>query len=125
MGWYFSQQSRRELIAELTQRSESERYWRETLTYTLRGNVLWSVVQLTPKAPTGETRTFIGCDLLQGSKGEWGYKPMDESMQPYYYSCPKRYLTMVPAQSPEWREKVLAHHQRRYPQRGVIKEANQ
>ncbi|KFK91750.1 hypothetical protein [Serratia sp. Ag2] len=113
MGWYFSRQSRRELIAELTKRSESEQYRRETLTYAIRGNVLWSVIRLTPKDPTGDIHTFIGCDLLQGSKGEWGYKPMSESVHPYYYSCPKRYLTMAPVQCPEWREKVLAHHARR------------
>lgn len=66
----------------------------------------------------------FGARLVQGSGGRWGYKAMDESVHPYYFSCPKRYLTMAPEVCPEWREKVLAHHQRRYPQRGVIKDGN-
>ncbi len=51
-------------------------------------------------------------DLLQSSGGKWGYKAMDESMAPYYYSCPLRYLDMAKELSPGWREKVRAHHAR-------------
>lgn len=124
MGWLFSHRSRRELIAALIQTDDTENYQHVTLAHALRGNVLWSVVQSTPKDPAETAQTIIHCTLMQGSGGSWGYKAMDESVQPCYYSCPKRYLAMAPVISPEWREKVLAHHQRRYPQRRVIKEAN-
>jgi hypothetical protein len=44
----------------------------------------------------------------------WGYKSMDESMGPAYYTCPLSYLDMVPMpDSPyarEWREKVREYH---------------
>lgn len=122
MGWLFSHHSRRELIAALIQTDDTENYQHVTLAYALRGNVLWSVVQSTPKDPAKAPRTAIHCTLMQGSGGSWGYKAMDESVHPYYYSCPKRYLTMAPEICPEWREKVLAHHQRRYLRTGVIEE---
>jgi hypothetical protein len=38
---------------------------------------------------------------------------MDESMSPYYYSCPLSYLAMAKALSPSWRALVLAYHVRR------------
>lgn len=124
MGWYFSRQSRSELIAELTAPQETERASATVIAHALRGNVLWSVVEVTAKtegvhrdlAP-GQSLRYIRCDLLERSDGQWGYKPLDESMHPYYYSCPLSYLDMAPVQSPEWRERVRAHHALR---RGVM-----
>jgi len=116
MGWYFSRQTRDQLIRELIEPQEAENARSEVIAHTLRGNVLWSVVRITAKQAgvmklaAGDSINVIRCDLLQGSGGEWGYKPLDESMHPYYYSCPLRYLDMAPVQSPEWREGVLAHH---------------
>ena len=116
MGWYFSRQTRDQLIRELIRPQESERARSEVIAHTLRGNLLWSVVRVTAKQAgvldlaEGESATFIRCDLLQGSGGEWGHKPLDESMHPYYYSCPLRYLDMAPVRSSEWREGVRAHH---------------
>ncbi|WP_447874013.1 hypothetical protein [Serratia fonticola] len=124
MGWLFSHRSCRELIAALIQIDDTENYQHVTLAHALRGNVLWSVVQSTSKDPAKVAHTVIHCTLMQNSGGSWGYKAMDESVQPCYYSCPKKYLTMAPEISPEWREKVLAHHQRRYPQMGATKEGN-
>ena len=120
MGWFFSPQSRPELIAELIQPQETERASVKVIAHALRGNVLWSVAEITakvegvhPKLDPGESLRFIRCDLLERSGGEWGYKPMDEAMHPYYYSCPMSYLDMVPEQSREWREGVRAYHARR------------
>ena len=119
MGWYFSRQTRDQLIHELIEPQESESARSEVIAHALRGNVLWSVVRITAKQSgfmklaAGDSINVIRCDLLQGSGGEWGHKPLDESMHPYYYSCPLRYLDMAPVQSPEWREGVLAHHAHR------------
>ncbi|MCY1303088.1 hypothetical protein D3C85_1114230 [compost metagenome] len=121
MGWFFSPQSRSELIAELIAPQETERASVQVIAHTLRGNVLWSVAEVTAKvdgvqrdlAP-GQSLCYIRCDLLQRSGGEWGYKPMDESMHPYYYTCPLRYLEMAPEQSHEWREHVRAYHAKRH-----------
>jgi hypothetical protein len=86
----------------------------------LRGNVLWSVVELTAKvegvhrdlAP-GQSLRYIRCDLLERSGNQWGYKPLEESMHPYYYSCPLSYLDLAPEQSADWRAGVRAYHARR------------
>jgi hypothetical protein len=53
---------------------------------------------------------YIGCHLLESAGLEWGYKSLDESVHPYYYSCPLRYLDMAPVQSPAWRERVHRFH---------------
>ncbi|MBN0182482.1 SAM-dependent DNA methyltransferase, partial [Pseudomonas aeruginosa] len=47
MGWYFSPQSRSELIAELIAPQETERVSAKVIAHALRGNVLWSVVEMT------------------------------------------------------------------------------
>jgi hypothetical protein len=49
MGWYFSNQSRSELIAELIATQETERAGVKVIAHTLRGNVLWSVAEMTAK----------------------------------------------------------------------------
>ncbi|MCP5348799.1 MAG: hypothetical protein H7A04_18255 [Pseudomonadales bacterium] len=119
MGWYYSRQTRAQLIQELIQPQEGERAYYDVIAHALRGNVLWSVVRITAKQAgifgldIGETTSFIRCDLLQGSGGEWGHKPLEESMHPYYYSCPVRYLDMAPEQCREWREGVRDYHARR------------
>ena len=38
---------------------------------------------------------------------------MCEGDGPYYYSCPLKYLSMVPEQNAEWRRIVREHHARR------------
>ena len=120
MGWYFSPQSRSELIAELIAPQETERASVKVIAHALRGNVLWSVTEVTAKvegvhrhlAP-GQSLRYIRCDLLERSGGQWGYKPLDESMHPYYYSCPLSYLDLAPEQSADWRAGVRAYHARR------------
>lgn len=121
MGWLFSSRTRSELIQDLIRPEDTARASVRVLVHTLRGNVLWSVSEVTAKATgvypdlaPGESVRYIRCDLLQRSGGEWGYKAMDESMAPYYYSCPLRYLDMAKELSPGWREKVHAHHARRH-----------
>ncbi|HCD9750883.1 hypothetical protein ABL975_25980 [Pseudomonas aeruginosa] len=120
MGWLFSFRTRSELIRDLTRPEDQARAHVRVIAHTLRGNVLWSVSEVTAKtegvhpglAP-GESMRYIRCDLLQRRGGEWGYKAMDESMAPYYYSCPLRYLDLAKELSPAWRDKVRAHHARR------------
>jgi hypothetical protein len=40
---------------------------------------------------------------------EWGHKPMSEEMHPYTYSCPLKFLDMVPSRCWEWRLKVMGY----------------
>ena len=65
---------------------------------------------------------IVGCfhrHLLALSRP--GIKDMEETAHPYYYSCPLKYLNMVPIDrfggNAKWREEVIAHHQRRAEKR--------
>jgi hypothetical protein len=112
MGWIFIRTTRDQLIRELTESQQNERRCSEVIDHTLDGNVLWAVVRVTAKQPdvmglaVGESVCHIVCYLLERSGNEWGYKPLEESMHPFYYSCPLRYLDMAPVRSAEWREQV-------------------
>ena len=134
MGWLFTCGStRRELIADRTkswERTSGEMLVQSTcLAHCYRGNVfsgvLWSVWERTftkDGAEVQPTERWIQCDLLQYQRDYgWGYKDMEESMHPYYFSCPQKYLDMVPLDryggNAEWRAEVKRHHQRRAEKR--------
>lgn len=126
MGWHYQRVTRAELIDELTRDREHTRpdgvHVRiQRLARCTVGNVLWTVWESTftlDGAETEPSKRWIGCDLLARiGDGIWGYKPMDELMHPYYYSCPLSYLEMVPIEryggEPDWRAGVREHHARR------------
>ncbi|MGY6272930.1 hypothetical protein ACXIUT_24915 [Achromobacter denitrificans] len=122
MGWYFSHQSRSQVIAKLIEPLETELASVKVIAHTLHGNVLWSVTEVTakvegvhPDLAPGQSLRYIRCDLLERSGGEWGYKPLEESMHPYYYSCPLSYLDMAPEQSEAWRAGVRTYHAHHHP----------
>lgn len=113
MGWLFTQGlTRVGLIRERTQGSEcGGRIWK-CLAYGLRGNVLWSVWEVTEKE-SGQQERFIQCDLIGKQRNfGWGYKGMTEDMHPIRYSCPISYLHMAPVKSEAWRKSVRAYHRR-------------
>jgi hypothetical protein len=76
--------------------------------------VLWTVWERTftkDGQDTKPSQRWIGCDLLRYQRDYgWGYKDMEESMFPYYFSCPLGYLEMVPTGRygghPIWRQGV-------------------
>lgn len=114
MGWLFTQSATKaDIINNLIAAEENDtRRW-ETLRHCVRGNVLWAVVEITYKDDRPPKR-FIGCYLLAKEDGYgWGYKDMEESMYPYYYSCPLKYLDMVPVANADWRVEVRKHHGKR------------
>lgn len=114
MGWLFTQDaSKADIIRELTRPEDNATQRRQTLTHCVRGNVLWAVVEITAKQQARRER-FIVCYLLASERGYgWGYKDMTESMHPYYYSCPLKYLEMVPVANADWRAEVRAYHRNR------------
>jgi len=129
MGWLFKAgSSRRDLIAENTKgwerTKEDGTIIKSTcLAHCYRGGifsgVLWSVWERTfvkDGQQVEPTQRWIVCDLLRCVQGEWGYKDMEESMHPYFYSCPLKYLTLVPIEEfgghAEWRELVRSYHSR-------------
>lgn len=111
MGWLFTQgMTRRGIVAHITRTQESDSGRWTSLAHTVRGNVVWSVIEHLDKSNNSATK-YIGCFLIGSEKDYgWGYKDMTESMGPYYYSCPLRYLDMAPVTNEGWREKVRAYH---------------
>ncbi|RCS47665.1 hypothetical protein DTL42_14190 [Bremerella cremea] len=133
MGWtYPNGVNRKQLIAQRVEgweRDNGEIQVKSTcLKHCYRGGVfsgvLWSVWERT-FTKNGEeaqpSERWIQCDLLRCDRGEWGYKDIEESMGPYYFSCPLGYLELVPFDryggNAEWREQVIEHHRRRAEKR--------
>ena len=113
MGWLFKAGStRRDLIEERTKdwtRDGAEGITVTTtcLAHCYRGNVysgvLWAVWErkfVKDGQEAKPTERWITCDLLRHQRDcGWGYKDMDESMYPYYFSCPLKYLDLVPIEA--------------------------
>jgi hypothetical protein len=72
------------------------------------GRCLWFVVHVTGNPARPEGYPIIALALLT-PQGD-GYKPMDETMGPYFWSCPKRLLELVPdpreGYSTQWRARM-------------------
>jgi hypothetical protein len=135
MGWLFTAGStRKTLIAERTSNWTTEGAEGMTVTSTClahryRGGafsgVLWAVWERTftrDGQPVKPVERWITCDLLRHQRDYgWGYKDLDESMHPYFYSCPLKYLEMVPIDqyggNAEWRECVRVYHARQKEKR--------
>jgi len=134
MGWLYRQDfTRKELIADITK--SWERQSGDTLVQTeclakcFRGGsfsgVLWAVWErrfVNNGEDVEQRQRWITCDLIEYRRDcGWGYKSMDESMHPYFYSCPMKYLNMVPIDefggNAEWRAEVIEHHERRRAKR--------
>lgn len=140
MGWTFGWSRRKDLITERIRNWENTKDYDYTVKSTclahcyrggVRAGVLWTVWEQTFTNPDGTpakpTVLYIGCDKLEYkrmspkhfpySDGDWGYQDMCESMHPFYYSCPLKYLDMVPVACEEWREGVRAYRQRQIEKR--------
>lgn len=107
MGTYSGYPSRKSIQDDLTRNGERRFAW--------VGNHLWFVVDA---KDSSIDKPFIGLALVQRySKDNWAYKPMDESMGPYYYDCPRSLLDAVPDPqfgcSTKWRESCKAHQERK------------
>ncbi len=113
MGWTFTQGAERaDIIARQIRSWDNDTHAGRIVRHCLKGNVLWTVQELTDKQ-AGTVKRFIGCDLLERERGYgWGYKDLCESMHPYYYTCPLAYLDMVPVACDGWRYGVREYHAR-------------
>ena len=131
MGWLFSPRwNKKSLIQDRIKSWSNKNRENDNDTYIVatclkhcyRGNaftgVLWTVWEhklfdkKTDKLIKDDK--WIGCDLLRYDKGDgWGYKDMEESSGPFYYSCPLSYLEMAPVVNKEWRHGVKEYHAQR------------
>lgn len=103
MGWTGSNMSRSERVAEILGGGGT---WK-LLASKMVGNCLWSVWD-TPK-----NGNVILLHLFERRGGMTLDKGMDESMGPFYYSCPLKFLEMAPCLNQWWRTKVRKFHEDR------------
>ncbi len=121
MGTFYTPgATKKDIIAEVASNSENGDYTHTVLRKCCIGNVVWTVQEVVYKRECnsssrtgkvykiGEVVRFIGCYLLSKVDGDWGYKPMDESVGPCYYTCPTGYFKLVPVVNQEWRDKVFS-----------------
>ncbi len=120
MGWlFFDNYTKTDLVKRLIRKEENDQRIYKTLKHSIRGSVLWTVRTVSFKE-SGEVITMIVCYLLERSVKNagkkkivsWGYKDMDESSHPYYYSCPISYFKDAPVACQEWRDKVYDYHRK-------------
>lgn len=115
MGWTSWQTNFKGMMEDRLHRQENGKSVWEVIAHCFRGNpitggVLYYVVERTDKAD-GKKERFIAVDLIRRSgRYEMAYKDMDESMHPFNYSCPLKYLDMVPVANEGWRAKVREYH---------------
>lgn len=133
MGWLFRNDlTRKELIADITKDWERQTgeiiVQTECLAKCFRGGfsgVLWAVWErrfIRDGEDAKPRQRWITCDLIEYRRDSgWGNKMIEESMHPYYYSCPMKYLNMVPIDefggNADWRAEVKRHHERRRDKR--------
>lgn len=133
MGWLFRPGSTRKgMIAERVKGWEVTKptgviVKTTCIAHCYRGGVfkgvLWTVWERTFEHAQ-PTERWIGCDLLEYSKADegWGHKDMEEGMHPYFYSCPLKYLALVPVvASEDWRAGVREYHARQMEKRLATK----
>lgn len=113
MGTFYTHgATKKDIIAEILEGSEQV----TVLHHSVRGNVLWTVEHL----KRGD-RKIIGCYLLRSNDREWGYKPLSEECGPFYYSCPLKFLDLVPERSAEWRANVRLFHEQERAKRAAAR----
>lgn len=126
MGWYYCETNKNALVEELTKtnRSEDGKRVHLTLAKSVRGNTLYTVHEIL-SYENGEEKSerYIGVYLLSQQGGDWGYKPMDESMGPCVYDCPLKFFELAPivpgGYAASWRASVRSYHERKKTKRGA------
>lgn len=112
MGWYGTPKASKQDIIDEILSDLGERKLEHKVVVEDGETVLWAVVAGTTLI--GDKYQYIVCYLIQYCGDCWGYKPMDETMGPNYYSVPKEWLDKYPCITPtghagysgKWRAKV-------------------
>ena len=105
MGWsiHYAWQSKDAVVSGITTSCD----YFDVLDYSVRGNVVWTV-----EHKKADNNKRIGCYLLEYRREDKCYavKALTEADGPFYYSCPLKFLKMVPEVNATWRADVRAFH---------------
>jgi len=133
MGWfYFNGINRMQLIAQRIEDCEEENgevlVKTTCLKHCFRGGIfsgvlysVWERTFMKDGLEVQQSERWIGVDLLHYYGGRWGYESLNEKMFPYFFSCPRGYLDLVPLDryggNATWRVKVMKYHRRQLEKR--------
>ena len=115
MGWLFCSPTRSDLVAHL-KRDVATSTNLTPIDFSLAGNFLYALVDIHPTETRPAYKTILVFKLAGGGDSpyyRWGYKDMDESMGPYSYTCPLKFLDASTCDNPgaiAWREACRAEH---------------
>ena len=105
MGTFSGYYSRNDVVNDLIGQYTNDRFSIVDRKATNFGRHLWMLIQ--PK----EGPSFICLFKLSSYDGDWGYKPIDESMGPCYWDCPVSLIKQADPATTEyaakWRKAVL------------------
>lgn len=116
MGWLYCAPTRSDLIAHL-KRDVATSTNLTPIDYSTTGNFLYALVDVHPTEKRSAYKTILVFKMAGGNSDSphyrWGYKDMDESMEPYAYTCPLKFLDASTCDSPSavaWRAACREAH---------------
>jgi hypothetical protein len=108
MGWTsYSNYSKSDVINDIKTMYPADMQW------SLVGNNLWGLftaIRETERVKVGE-KVILLYRLSSFGKNGYGYKDMCESMHPYQYNCPLKFLKESVVECQEWRDNVVKFHE--------------
>ena len=115
MGWLYCSPSRSDLIAHL-KRDVATSTNLTPIDFSAAGNFLYALVDIHETAQKPAYKTILVFKMAGGGGSphyRWGYKDMDESMEPYAYTCPLKFLDASTCDDPgavAWRADCREAH---------------
>jgi hypothetical protein len=108
MGWTsYPNYRKAEVINDIKTLYPADMQW------SLAGNNLWGLFVIpndTAKYKQGE-KVILLYRLSSFGKNEYGYKELCESVHPYHYNCPLKFLKEAVVECQEWRDNVVKFHE--------------
>ena len=108
MGWTsYSNYSKSDVINNIKSMYPADMQW------SLVGNNLWGLftaIRETERVKVGE-KVILLYRLSSFGKNGYGYKDMCESVHPYHYNCPLKFLKESVVECQEWRDNVVKFHE--------------
>jgi hypothetical protein len=113
MGWLsYSNTGKQAVVRQIKLDYDATTQW------SLVGNNLWALYTVSQKDVDYNPNNVLGqkvillfrLEYFKRDKG-YGYKDMCESMHPYQYNCPLKFLKEATVTCQEWRDNVVKFHE--------------
>jgi hypothetical protein len=121
MGWTsFDNHNKKQVIDRIKEENTNVSQW------SVVGNNMWGLLELPADFITKNTEYKLGdkaillYKLASFDNNEYGYKEMCESVHPFAYNCPLKYLKQAVVVCQEWRDGVVKFHNDKSKLRDMI-----